>query len=55
MTIFFQRGGAEEVISEDEMRAALRGVLHGLGERKRLLHSPRNRVDSTARSITVFA
>jgi hypothetical protein len=38
---FFQRGGPEKVISEDEMRAAQHGVLYGVGERKRVLHSLR--------------
>jgi nickel-dependent lactate racemase len=40
MTIFYQRGGADEIISDQEMREALHGVLRELGPRSRVLAVP---------------
>ncbi len=57
MTIFYQRGGIDETISDQEMRDAFHGVLRELGERKRVLAIPPDftRLESRAGTLTGFA
>jgi len=57
VTIFYQRGGVDESISDEEMRDALHGVLRALGKRRHVLAIPPDftRFESRAGTLTGFA